>query len=1174
MTWLHTNYLPLGSRVPMCSWMSMIPKYIQFVWKVALPCAALACSCPAKALEPIPSFYQDPGLSPNRDYVNQQMNEHIDPFTGKLQLHYIDLFIPGNGGLDIKVQRSYNSQDELLTEPTVLGVGWTMRFGRVLRRSILDICDTNTKARTAPVLELPDGSRQILYPSLDQSFRITTNRFKSVCSPSGTGLTVSSPDGTTYEMTTPGLPLGESPTSLQNSYYTTRIIDRNGNTLNFSYTTVGAITSVSQINSGDGRTVTFSYAGGVLSTVSDGTRTWTYTYDTSEPNFPFLTEVKRPDGQTWKYSYNLTPGPSAGAFSMNQLTYPTGGTLSYSYGFVEFNVNLPRTTVVTQKIGVGGPWTFSYNPATTMATLDSTGTNHFTDDSMMDRTVITAPDSVRMYFHVGANSINSGAVYAIGLLLYEAVGVNFQTGAAYQLEGHFWDVDIISNTINQRPGTPWISDGAIGATKPLSQIIVRNGQSYSTAYGNYDAFANAGSIAEQGTTTNGAQDVRNTTKSYNVLTGKWILHLPKDETTDTIGTINRTYDGNGNLLSENKYGVATTFTYTPTGDIASKKDARNNTISYSQYKRGIPQSEVHPEGVNIARVVDDFGNVTSQTDGEGATTGYAYDGLNRLTSITHPIGNPVTITWGQTTRVVQRGPFREFTSFDAYGRKQSLQLDGSASGSIVQSCQYDPVNRKVFESYFNQPTGTLYTYDPLGRIALTGHVAQPGLFGFTVNGGTRTSTFLQNTVKNTNERGLQYVMNYRGYGTPDHLDLMQIAAPDPAANTVLTRNGLGQPLTIAQGGQTRSNVYDTRFFLTQALNPEIGATLYGRDEVGNMISRQLGTSGITTYAYDGRNRLTSIQYPTGTPSVTKTYFRDDLVRSVDNGLARRDYVYSPNKTLTSEALAVGTTNLSVNYAYDGNDALSSMAYSTGLTIAYNPDGLGRPTQVLPFASSVAFQPNGLLRQIAYVNGVVGTFAINDRQWPSNVTYAQSNGFQYFNLTNLYDFSGNVTSIDEIIRGQLFRTLSYDPLDRLSGITTPDFSNGTLTYDGNGNLLSQHLGTTNLSYQYDATNKLSSVSGSRSMNFSYDVYGDVTANSRNQFTYDDAQTLRCVDCGTSNEIDYVYDGLGTRVSEQRQNLTTTFMYGSHGNLLFEVDSNGVKREYGYVSDRNIGRKVSQ
>ena len=93
----------------------------------------------AFALDPIPSFYQEPGLSPNRAYVNQSLGEHIDPFTGKLQLHTTDLVIPGNGGLDITIQRSYNSLDELLKEPTALGVGWTMHYGRVLRRSLISI---------------------------------------------------------------------------------------------------------------------------------------------------------------------------------------------------------------------------------------------------------------------------------------------------------------------------------------------------------------------------------------------------------------------------------------------------------------------------------------------------------------------------------------------------------------------------------------------------------------------------------------------------------------------------------------------------------------------------------------------------------------------------------------------------------------------------------------------------------------------------------------------------------------------------------------------------------------------------------------------------------------------------------------------------------------------------
>ena len=73
-------------------------------------------------------------MSRTRDYVNQHPNERIDPFTGKLQYHFTDLFIPGNGGLDIVVQRSYNSLNESLdVETSPVGLGWTMHFWRVLR---------------------------------------------------------------------------------------------------------------------------------------------------------------------------------------------------------------------------------------------------------------------------------------------------------------------------------------------------------------------------------------------------------------------------------------------------------------------------------------------------------------------------------------------------------------------------------------------------------------------------------------------------------------------------------------------------------------------------------------------------------------------------------------------------------------------------------------------------------------------------------------------------------------------------------------------------------------------------------------------------------------------------------------------------------------------------------
>ena len=49
----------------------------------------------------MPDFYKEPGLYPNRDYTNQHFGEHVDPFTGALQLHYTDVFIPGNGGFNL-----------------------------------------------------------------------------------------------------------------------------------------------------------------------------------------------------------------------------------------------------------------------------------------------------------------------------------------------------------------------------------------------------------------------------------------------------------------------------------------------------------------------------------------------------------------------------------------------------------------------------------------------------------------------------------------------------------------------------------------------------------------------------------------------------------------------------------------------------------------------------------------------------------------------------------------------------------------------------------------------------------------------------------------------------------------------------------------------------------------
>ncbi len=77
--------------------------------------------------------------------------------------------------------------------------------------------------------------------------------------------------------------------------------DRHGNTVTFNYDPARSW-RLTSIEASDGRRLTLTYesTGDRVSTVSDGTRTWTYTYGTGE--VPPLVQVTQPDRSTWQFS--------------------------------------------------------------------------------------------------------------------------------------------------------------------------------------------------------------------------------------------------------------------------------------------------------------------------------------------------------------------------------------------------------------------------------------------------------------------------------------------------------------------------------------------------------------------------------------------------------------------------------------------------------------------------------------------------------------------------------------------------------------------------------------------------------------------------------------------------------------------------------------------------------
>lgn len=1126
--------------------------------------ASFAAIDPACAQETHPDFYKEPGIYPNRDYLNQHVSENIDPFTGSLEIQSTDVYLPGIAGFDLKVVRSYNTtrinpaNPADLTTSSIAGLGWTVHFGRVLRKANGNPCANANAADTLdnPVLELPDGSRQVLaYTPTGSPAMLTTQRWRAECIGS-TGLAVYSPDGVRYDMTQHVLEVAALPTL--HAWYTRTITDRNGHSATVSYAAAGS-PEITQVSASDGRLITFTYFDSATSsrrinTITQGSRVWSYQYQsvTGVGGRYHLTAVIRPDtAQTrWQYAYHpIVFGDSPNNYQMQRMTYPQGGTVTYGYQFVNFDrVTNPatRSVVVTQKTtSDGGTWTFAYCPArATGCQVD------------YDRTTVTTPAAAGAagtitYRHFSANAVANGTVWKIGLLASKTIGT-------LQTETLSWGSQKISDEDHKRPGAfPNLFDSQTDAPILLQRAIVRDSVSYQTSYSNHDSYGNPQTVAESGP--NGGS--RSTALTYYINTAKWIIQQVDDETTTSggtsVGSIVRNCDANGNLLSETRDGVQTSYTRHATGEIWTRTDPRGFVTTLTNYFRGIAQNETQPENVNVSRVVSDAGNVTSETDGEGFATLYGYDGLNRLASIAPPVGAATTIGYSATQQTATRDILQQVTTLDGFGRPLNV-----TSGGFAVAASYDSLGRKSFGSIVGYPTiGHSFQYDVLNRVTRITHNADNSYRQFTYGalGGVPTLAV-------RNERNFTTTHAYRAYGDPDKALVMSIAAPTglTAANVTLTRDHRGLVRSAVQDGKTRTFGYDSRYYLTSTTQPETGTTIYGRDNAGNMTSKQVGWSGTSIFEYDGRGRLWRVSYPNASPStVVNEYWKTDKLKAVTNAVATRTYTYDGNQNLRTETLVVDGLTLAATYNYNGRDQLASIVYPVfGRTVSFSPNALGRPTNITGSLGSMlntAFWPNGQVYDIAFVGGSRVTYGMNTREWLNSVTVATGDAVNRVASTLLYDVAGNLTGVTDSVDGSYNRTLGHDAINRLVSAAGP-WGSGLISYDGSGNLTLMSFGGTNhRTYFYDApTNRLQQsrfeISGvtQSSVFYGYDAYGNASANYTEgiiysgPYTYDNASNL--VIPGAQRA--FSYDGANTRVKTVGGALTTYEFRSAHGLLLAE------------------------
>ncbi|MEI1681845.1 hypothetical protein V8P49_11540 [Acinetobacter baumannii] len=1179
--------------------------------------------------------------------------DEISPYDGNLSLHNIDLTIPGNGGLEIKVERQYNlsklsanlfSSYKVETDRN-MGPGWSLvgipkiwhqneyyitndvnngyvnvnyissPFIRMCNKTPFNYNAPNSKiiatdgSAVKSYIELPDGNtEQFFY--LENFYQAKTFSNWLLSCEAG-NLIVHSPNGVVYdfgnidsdrqEKLTASYRAGPMGMDLfiphENSisfFNVKKISDIYGNWLKYEYIDLGkqiiptklpkrwsgnrfenvadqeiGYKALSKISSNDGREVNFNYdlnSRYLISIKDNNGRSVEYKYIKKESDL-FLSKVVLPNQDVYNYSYydgeyirgnysympehNFTDEKVIKFGHLKDVKLPQGGVITYDYDFFSFKPNLEEKRVMpyglervkSKKISSGETWFYKYD-------------NNYEKSELPRKTIINGPlgDEEYTYYRVGNSLKDSWRIYKP--IYYIDVYGNktqyewkkrpiFNYGSELQLvnEGYNAVSDVISDA------------------ELSKKIINRDGVNYITEYKNYDTYGNPSKVIETGP--NGESRITNITYYNDPV--KWIIGKPKDETTyngsTLVGSITRNYDSNGNVLSENKDGIVNINTYDAQGNIATSVNANGATTTFSNYKRGIAQTEVQPEGVTITREVDNAGNVISETNGAGQKTSYTYDGLDRVTSITPPVGDKTTITYTATSKTTTRGNLVEVMNYDEFGRPKDSSKDG-----IKTTYKYDAFDNKIFESNPSSDKGTTISYDALNRVKT---ITNPDNTKQTYEYGKASTSI-------TDERGKKTTYNYRSYGNPEEQHLMSITAPVADANVTLTRNGRDQVTTVKQKGLTRTYGYNSKYQLTSIDNPETGKTIYGRDNVGNMTSVKVGSSGTTTLTYDGRNRNTSITYPSGTAKVTKTYTKTDKLDMVDNTTVQRKFNYDANDNLSSETLTVDKQTFTTKYGYNTKDQLSSVTYpQSGTVIDYAPDALGRPTKVGNYVTNISYWPSGQFKQLSYANGTVSNYGQNDRLWPSSFD-TKKGTVAHLNSNYTYDGVGNLLSITDSTDSNFNRTATYDDINRLITTQGP-WGAGTLTYDGMGNITKQKFGSQVLDYVYNSTtNKLTSTSGSKVGTYSYDVMGNITSDGVNTYSYDAVPSLICAKCNDSSKrVDYNYDGLNKRVSVTKAGVKRYEILATNGDQLIEFipSQNNKLTEYFYLGGKRIAQRIS-
>ena len=380
---------------------------------------------------------------------------------------------------------------------------------------------------------------------------------------------------------------------------------------------------------------------------------------------------------------------------------------------------------------------------------------------------------------------------------------------------------------------------------------------------------------------------------------------------------------------------------------------------------------------------------------------------------------------------------------------------------------------------------------------------------------------------------------YSGPLGPGWTDSMNVFLSGSTQSDVTLYSEDGQQTTFTGAGNgTYSSPPGTRSVLTDASG---GGWLLVRQNQDHLV---FNAAGQLTAETDRNGIGLSLSYNTSGQLASVTDYAGRTVT----------FSYNSSGLLAQMNFPPGR---SVTYGYNTAGDLNSVTDAAGGVTKYTYNTAGLLTTVTDQNAHqvVANTYNSAGRVISQINalGKKATFSWNAST--QTCTYTDPNGNKW---QDVYSGGALIERIDPL--GDT-TSYSYDSNLDLAAVTDPDGNTTTMTYDGNGNMLTKTAPSpisTTQSWTYDAKNDVTAYTDAdqNTTAYSYDANGNLIKE-----TLPDQSTITWTRNATT--------GLPTAMTNQRGN-TTNYGYNTAGELISVTSALGEQTTYGYDS---AGRMTS-